>query len=358
MWAREAIRQEISAFQTARLQEKLDEREARRTRGYKLFCALEERRRRILPPIGAEPFLQRSKSPVADMHYLNQSHTLNTSVSLPKIDQLSAVVHDGGKGKIGLPALQMKTSASFSHIPRLRGRTVVLQCTPRTNGACGATTESSRTTSSGVMEWGGGMGSGTFGTAADEAGAPHKARRSRPRRGNIERQASEALRSSTSSEQNTSSSHCGRYVVGRQVDKLLPASMVLLHGLEMWPDAERLQKGFDEVIDSFKLVEAPQRWMEWPFGTQPTEPPRIIEKGDPPGKLQPPFAKTSSPSSMCIAWTGDVAADWHPPEHDDDWYAAQISALSGVAIGYQLEVSEWNALVRPSLACRPHPARE
>jgi hypothetical protein len=45
----------------------------------------------------------------------------------------------------------------------------------------------------------------------------------------------------------------GRYVVGRQPDKLLPASEMLLRGLERWPEAGSLRRGFDEVIDSFKV---------------------------------------------------------------------------------------------------------
>ena len=41
-----------------------------------------------------------------------------------------------------------------------------------------------------------------------------------------------------------------RFVVGREVDRLLPASDALLTGLEMWPEAPFLRQCFDEVIDS------------------------------------------------------------------------------------------------------------
>jgi len=341
------VGESITALSKAGVQEKLDKREASRARGYTLLQAYEEeekrRRKANPPPIDVEPFLvaqrSRSKLAVADMPRLRES------TSLPKIadkldklgtrlDMLGAAMRGDGRGGA---AAQMKTSASspLPNVAAFKDKRVALQCTTR---AC-VVTESGGATRTMTPEWGWSRG-GTGHAAVDGAAAPLKPRHSRLRRGSFERQAGAALQDSSNTEQTTGA----RYVVGRQLDKLLPASTVLLRGLEKWPEAERLRVGFDEVIDSLKFVEAPQRWMDWPWGVQAKEPPRVIEKGDPPGKLQPPFKKTSTPSAMCIAWSGDAAADWEPPEHDDSWYAAQISAASGVATGYQLEVAEFNAL--------------
>ena len=139
----------------------------------------------------------------------------------------------------------------------------------------------------------------------------------------------------------------GHYMLGRHLDQqLLPASAVLLQGLQRWPGDDSFRSGFEQVLESVKMTEAPERYLEWPFAPLPEPPPRIVQKGVAPGKLEAPFALSTAFDQAGIKWSGEVQ-DGYEVDPAGDFELSEfviLSSQSGVAVRYELEVADVDAL--------------
>ena len=139
----------------------------------------------------------------------------------------------------------------------------------------------------------------------------------------------------------------GPFELGQSLDEqLLPASEHLLQGLEHWPDDVEFRTGFDQVVGSIKLTEAPMRYFSWPWEPQPEPPPRVSQKGVPPGKLEPPLLVSATSDTLSFRWSGDVEQGFEVDPAGDFELSefVVISPLSGVVVRYEVEVAEVDAL--------------
>ena len=96
--------------------------------------------------------------------------------------------------------------------------------------------------------------------------------RRRPSRNEVMRSRAELLSQAgeTGSKRHLRPGGANNYLLGRNLDRqLLPASSLLLEGLERWPTDDGMRSGFDQVVESVKLVEAPVRYHKWPFEPLP-----------------------------------------------------------------------------------------
>jgi hypothetical protein len=89
--------------------------------------------------------------------------------------------------------------------------------------------------------------------------------------------------------------------------------------------------------------------MQWPWVPPVAPPPRVIERGEPPGQLEAPYARDVGEAHACITWSGlvdpsTVAEEEEADDAQDDAQLAPISAESKVVGGYEVEVAEVNAL--------------
>lgn len=114
------------------------------------------------------------------------------------------------------------------------------------------------------------------------------------------------------------------------------ASQTYLSLLTDNPEDDRMKHGFQEATLEMKYQE-PERWARWPFSDGSGKAARV-RMGQIPGRLPPPRAQDITMASALIIW------DESPP--------------SDFVGGYELEVSEVNALTGPEKWKRVHRAKE
>lgn len=178
--------------------------------------------------------------------------------------------------------------------------------------------------------------------------------RRRPSRNEVMRSRAELLSQAgeTGSKRHLRPGGANNYLLGRNLDRqLLPASSLLLEGLERWPTDDGMRSGFDQVVESVKLVEAPVRYHKWPFEPLPQAKPLTIQKGVPPGQLEAPFMTSVSSEELALAWSGVVEPGYEVDPTIDSEGAkfvlsefVVLSPKSGLVTRYELEVAEVDAL--------------
>ena len=139
----------------------------------------------------------------------------------------------------------------------------------------------------------------------------------------------------------------GPYALGHSLDQqLLPTSQTLLRGLQRWPEDDDLRAGFDQVVGSIKLTEAPMRYYSWPWEPLPEPPPLVSQKGVAPGKLEPPSLASATFDTLTLQWSGNVqeGCEVDPAGDFELSEFVILSPQSGVVARYELEMAEIDAI--------------
>ena len=311
--------------------------------------------------------------PVPTAPHATSPRTLRTSKTLPKLPACgrSSGAGSGGDDGTGTAATAKasvpRSSASLPVIVRFAEHESVLcsSCARREMGKPGRGRRSravprsndnmTRRSRVGAIQLGGGGSSSGGSLGSGFGGADSNSRSLRPR--DTLGASIEGTRS-RKGEPGSWRRVGGRHAVGHSPSVLLGASQNLLHEMALAPEDEVLRAGFGDAINAFKLADAPTRWMQWPWQPAPRAAAQLKETGCPPPQLEAPYAATVSEHRLEFCWSGRplaVPATTSAGESDSNneamdavgatgSAAVRVSAMSGVAVGYEVEASEVNAL--------------